>query len=119
MDTKPTHLATANRPGEIWELNGNRIGGVHFRYECGDTPCVLHNPTDHSMRGFSLHWRDDRSIFERVCEHGIGHPDPDQFEYWKENEKSNRFVEAGWADAMMVHGCDGCCVTTNKREERP
>jgi hypothetical protein len=31
---------------------------------------------------------------ERICEHGIGHPDPDQI----------MRDEAGW-----VHGCDGCC----------
>lgn len=63
-------------------------------------PCVIHNPTPHHMRLWQLHWRDDRGIFERICEHGTGHPDPDQFPYWKEHGKM----------AEAVHGCDGCCA---------
>ena len=52
------------------------------------------------MRGWPLLWRDLRGIFERTCEHGIGHPDPDQFDYW---EKIGTSFET-------VHGCDGCCA---------
>jgi len=52
------------------------------------------------MRSFPQHWRSDRAIMERICPHGIGHPDPDEY---KLNGKS------GWAEA--VHGCDGCCTS--------
>jgi hypothetical protein len=52
------------------------------------------------MRGWTLHWRGDRGIFERICEHGVGHPDPDQFDYWIETRQKHQ----------MVHGCCGCCV---------
>lgn len=37
------------------------------------------------------HWRDDRSFMERICPHGVGHPDPDD------------------EHADPIHGCDGCC----------
>ena len=38
------------------------------------------------------HWRYDRSFMERICVHGVGHPDPDS------------------ADADPLHACDGCCI---------
>lgn len=61
--------------------------------------CVIHRPSGHHMRDFQLHWRSDRGIFERICQHGVGHPDPDQFAYWRERGTM----------AEAVHGCDGCC----------
>jgi hypothetical protein len=33
---------------------------------------------------------------ERICDHGIGHPDPDDIR-----------VRERWDEG--VHGCDGCC----------
>ena len=73
---------------------------VHDENEICQTACVIHNPTDHHMRHWPLHWRDDRGIFERLCPfHGTGHPDPDQFPYWKETNQE-------W---QSVHGCCGCC----------
>ena len=99
MVKKLKHLATARVPGEIWEIGGGeKLGGVHFRENC-EGPCVIHHPSPHHMSTWPLLWRDDRAIFERICAHGIGHPDPDQFEYWK----------ATGQDSQGVHGCDGCC----------
>lgn len=72
---------------------------VHPMDNCAGSACVVHNPTDHHMRRFRLLWRGDRKIFERICPHGIGHPDPDQFDFWR---KADRLYEG-------VHGCDGCC----------
>lgn len=80
--------------------NGLKLIGVHRREKCDPLPCVIHNPTEHSMRIFPLHWRRDRGIFERICLHGIGHPDPDQFDYWESVGES----------FQSVHGCDGCCT---------
>lgn len=65
--------------------------------------CALHKRTDHSMRSFMQHWRDDRGIIERICPHGVGHPDPDQWHYFKKRLGKKR------ASAEFVHGCDGCC----------
>jgi len=52
------------------------------------------------MSEWPIIWRDDRATFERICEHGVGHPDPDQFPFW---EETNQMYQA-------VHGCDGCGV---------
>lgn len=42
---------------------------------------------------------------ERICPHGIGHPDPDDIAF-KRNRP--RFGE-DMAKADSIHGCDGCC----------
>jgi len=98
------HIATAKRPGEIWQMdNGYRLGGVHFVGDCMGEHCVIHNPSNHVMSEFPLHWRDDRLIFERICPHGIGHPDPDQSSHWEAT------MDEDDAGAMGIHGCDGCC----------
>ncbi len=73
---------------------------VHPMDNCAGRECVIHNPSDHHMRHMRLHWRDDRGIFERICEHGTGHPDPDQFKFWDSIGQSYQ----------SVHGCDGCCA---------
>jgi hypothetical protein len=97
---------------------------VHGVDACAGRECVIHAPTDHRMRGFRLHWRADRGIFERLCRHGIGHPDPDQQAYWREQAERGVMDEAPddesgvvehWrtpdehVSAQMTHGCDGCC----------
>lgn len=64
---------------------------VHRATDCVG-PCPIHRPTDHHMRSWPLIYRFDRAIFERRCEHGIGHPDPDSLD-----------------ETHGVHGCDGCC----------
>lgn len=68
-------------------------------YQPKARPCVIHRPSPHHMRLWPLTWRNDRGIFERHCPHGVGHPDPDQFDFWAE---TGREYEA-------AHGCDGCC----------
>jgi hypothetical protein len=68
---------------------------------CQARGCVIHSPSLHHMRYWPLHWRGDRGIFERICPHGVGHPDPDQFGYWRE-------LNQMW---QAIHGCCcfGCC----------
>lgn len=80
-------------------IEGIELMNVHKESLCSGKNCVVHNPSDHSMRGFKLNWRDDRGIFERICSHGIGHPDPDDAAYWSSIGQS----------AQNIHGCDGCC----------
>lgn len=90
------------------EIEGIRLQNVHPEMMCEHRACVIHNPTDHHMRSWRLHWRGDRGIFERICpEHGTGHPDPDQFPYWEETGQT-------W---QSVHGCCGCCHTLQVYEE--
>lgn len=83
---------------------------VHEKADCKGEHCVIHNPSDHPMREFPTHWRADRYLMERICPHGVGHPDPDDiaykraFVFAKNSDGSAR--EGMYEDA---HGCDGCC----------
>ena len=84
---------------EIWfDDTGQRIM-VHDAAKCAGQACAVHNPSNHRMSGFKRHWRSDRKIIERICPHGIGHPDPDDAAF-----------ECKQAGADTVHGCDGCCA---------
>jgi hypothetical protein len=69
---------------------------THPAEDCNGSYCAIHNRSDHSMRSFRQHWRGDRHLMERICPHGIGHPDPDDY-------RIVTGLDSG------VHGCDGCC----------
>jgi hypothetical protein len=88
------------RPWGAFEVNRLEHSKVsvlgHSFLVCYGTACCLHNRSGHGMRDFRQHWREDRRIMERICEHGVGHPDPD-----------DRRILSGADDG--VHGCDGCC----------
>lgn len=83
------------------KLDGLLLRNVHSEQLCAHRVCVVHNPTNHHMRTWPLNWRGDRGLFERICPHGVGHPDPDQYGFWDEQ---------GTTAWMGVHGCDGCCA---------
>jgi len=70
---------------------------------CEGENCCIHNPSDHHMRGFKQNYRLDRGLMERICPHGVGHPDPDHLDF----VERVRGKEAARVEA--VHGCDGCC----------
>ena len=69
------------------------IYNAHDPKFCEGSPCVIHNLTDHHMRSWPQHYREDSRLMERICTHGVGHPDPD-------------LPDQG----DKVHGCDGCCI---------
>lgn len=73
---------------------------VHPPSQCAGRPCVVHAPSDHHMREWPTNWRADTRVMERICPHGVGHPDPDDVAYLAS-------VGRDWA---AVHGCDGCCA---------
>jgi len=77
----------------------NVMVGLHSPNQCAGQVCIIHRPTEGPHRTQLLIWRTDRGIFERICKHGVGHPDPDQNEYW----------EATGQTHQRMHGCDGCC----------
>lgn len=77
---------------------------THSPERCaGQKACPLHKRTNHSMRAFPQHFRWDRGLMERICPHGIGHPDPDQWDFFVAVYGEER------AHAEFIHGCDGCC----------
>lgn len=75
---------------------GTKLVDVHEEGTCMGEFCTIHKNSEHSMRDFKQRWRSDRALMERVCEHGVGHPDPDEIGL----DESGR----------GVHGCDGCCL---------
>jgi hypothetical protein len=70
--------------------------------------CSIHNPSSHPLNTAPLNWRADRHLMERICDHGIGHPDPDDLAY----KKRMLSAEVYLSHAYGIHGCDGCCQRT-------
>lgn len=56
------------------------------------------------MRAWPLNWRSDRRLMERICPHGVGHPDPDHLAH-----VARVPFKDGQYDSDGTHGCDGCC----------
>lgn len=102
MEPSPTHQL---------ENSEEKIQCVHSEDECYGI-CPIHHMTEHIMRSFPQHWRDDRRIMERICPHGIGHPDPDHLSSLARRFPMDRVhIEA-------IHGCDGCCIPPKERREK-
>lgn len=96
-------------PSELVALGTGRIMRIHTAGQCTGTPCPFHAPTKHHMVGWPMSWQADRGLIERLCEHGISHPDPDSVAYL-----AGRMT---W-DLVIVgevyvarHECDGCCAS--------
>jgi len=87
--------------GKFLTAAGQRLH-IHNKAVC-TPPCPFHVPSNHKMRSWPMLWRDDRRLLERICKHGVGHPDPDQLTYTRQT------AVAKHADMMSIHGCDGCC----------
>lgn len=79
----------------VLEHSDEVLINVHHQGSCAGEHCTIHNMSNHTMRAFPQHWRADRRLMERVCPHGVGHPDPDDPKF------SDPYAR--------VHGCDGCC----------
>ena len=81
---------------------GQVVRDVHPPTDCAEREfCAIHAPSPHLMRTFPTHFRFDRYLMERICDHGVGHPDPDDVAY----------QAVAMPERMAgVHGCDGCCV---------
>jgi len=76
---------------------GEVLRYCHTSDKCAGDYCPIHNPSPHAESIGYTSWRYDRKIMERICEHGVGHPDPDDI----------NIREGGYYAG--VHGCDGCC----------
>lgn len=91
MSDHPYEQVTLENTDERW--------WVHREGDCRGDVCAIHKRSDHNMRSFPQHFRADRALMERICDHGVGHPDPDDL----------AFHEAEGDEMAGVHGCDGCC----------
>ena len=76
---------------------------THNPSACKGQFCCIHNPSNHLMRDFRTYWRYDRNLMERLCIHGVGHPDPDQIAFIERTQGKKM------AELEEIHGCDGCC----------
>lgn len=92
---------------DTWEDCTGRKFYVHKRtVDCDINGCAIHNPSYHPLSDAKQFMREDRGfLIERICDHGIGHPDPDSASFMAKN---------GYGSSIWIHGCDGCC-----REEDP
>lgn len=99
------------------ELSSSRPVAVqvnHAAKACEGGHCCIHNPSDHHMAAWPLTFRTGRAIpcpthgdhglvlTERLCPHGVGHPDPDSLAWLRRHDPAG---VGGWG----VHGCDLCC----------
>lgn len=82
---------------------------VHAASVC-TPPCAIHAPSKHILDDRPLLWREDKGQMERVCEHDVGHPDPDDLAYHLNVLKDIHPEMRGLIDAKVQHGCDGCCL---------
>jgi hypothetical protein len=81
-----------------------RVVPIHDPSLCEGRPCPFHHPSDHHMVKWTRSLRlDKQALTERICEHGVGHPDPDSLAYYKS------LLGEREASALAIHGCDGCC----------
>ena len=82
---------------------GKTVLRTHAADQCSGEFCCVHNPSDHRLKDAPLNWRSDRGLMERICEHGVGHPDPDDIAHKRRMFGDQR------ASNEAIHGCDGCC----------
>lgn len=87
---------------------GKRMSGMHSPLQCEGRGCPIHAPSDHPLRHLKLSYRYsdiglEPIIAERVCEHGVGHPDPDFLQFIEERHGAEA------RRTLSTHGCDGCC----------
>lgn len=76
--------------------DGVTLRNVHSPTSCESRGCAVHNhPTNHRLKDAPMNWREDRGILERICEHGVGHPDID----------SALYLDSIGAGYQNIHAC--------------
>ena len=64
---------------------------VHAANSCKNQYCCIHNPSNHHMVTWPQAFVFSLRRMERLCQHNVGHPDPDEI------------------STNTEHHCDGCC----------
>ena len=78
-----------------------RLMPIHSKDVCSGA-CPFHAPSDHVMKKWPTLVRAS-GLVERLCQHGVGHPDPDSVRWMDEHSYP------GSRGTWGVHGCCGCC----------
>lgn len=77
---------------------------AHTADMCSGLPCPVHAPSHHRMSSWPLvSPAGPTPVFERLCRHGVAHPDPDSIEQATTIDPT-REGEHG------LHTCCGCCT---------
>lgn len=122
---EPRKRCRTGKSKKVTDTHSSRLRttrSVHDMSFCEGESCVVHTPSDHHMGDWPMVRRFDLRppLVERLCAHGVGHPDPDSAT-WAEKAVAND-VELRWqaerSDGKYVwtHGCDGCCVPRSDGE---
>ena len=75
------------------------LAAPHDPALCAGRACSRHHPSNHHMRTWPKVWREFYGYSDRMCSHGIGHPDPDDVVHLQ-----------GLGEVSTEHACDGCCI---------
>jgi len=89
-------------------IHGVSLTNVHPESACTGRPCVLHNPTDHTMRDWPIRWATDTALFERECSHGEWLVDPDQLDYLRQTYVTLRGICCGFTTSGPRVKCLEC-----------
>lgn len=81
-----------------------KLVNVHKADQCTGG-CPIHGPSEHPLNKAPMVWRPEKHIFERKCDHGVRHPDPDSVDYLR---------RVMGDQTSHIHGCDGCCAPDSK-----
>ena len=75
------------------------LAAPHDPAFCAGRGCSRHHPSEHHMRTWPKVWREYYGYSDRMCPHGVGHPDPDDV------GPLQAFGEVG-----PGHPCGRCCI---------
>jgi len=109
--------AILGKDGPDQEIHSRPVLHTHSPSVCAGQRCCIHNPSNHHMNHWPLVHRMDRQVVrngmkltlsERICPHGVGHPDPDSLDWLARYDRR---------DVWQVHGCDGCCRPASRKSE--
>jgi len=90
---------------DVIALHDGTVMQVHPERECL-TPCPIHAPSVHPLNTAPLNWRAANRLWERICRHGCGHPDPDDVAF----KQATMMPKVFQMYAYAMHACDGCCT---------
>jgi len=71
--------------GSTYQVENGLLQNVHSAESCAGPRCPIHTWSDHHMTSWPQRWTD--AHMERVCTHGLGHPDPDDVIYQETLQK--------------------------------
>lgn len=96
-------------PGATKLPGGQWVTNMHHPCVCAGNDCCIHNPSDHHMREWPMRYNNPTpdhpgpGLMERLCEHGLGHPDPDHMTWFASVHTTEETRDEA------THVCDGCC----------